>query len=340
MQQSGQHRRLTVIGAGSWGTALANLLATKGYRVTLWARDNLFAQQLAHERENTLYLPGVPLHPNVTPTAAVAEAVQETMLLISAVPSHAVRTVWSLFAPLLPAAAVLVSTTKGIEAGSLLTMSQVLRETLEPERQIHLAVLSGPTFAREVSRNTPTAAVVAASNRHIAEEVQQVFSTPTFRIYTSTDVLGVEIGGALKNVIALAAGVCDGLDFGHNTRAALITRGLAEITHLGIAMGAMAETFAGLSGMGDLVLTCTGDLSRNHAVGVRLGQGQKLSEVLAQMRMVAEGVTTAGSAVALGVRHQVEMPIAEKVHALLHGHIAPHEAVVALMTRALKHEGP
>ena len=340
MQQPGQQRRLAVIGAGSWGTALANLLAAKGYRVVLWARDSLFAQQLAHERENTLYLPGVPLHLNVAPTAEVAEAVQETMVFISAVPSHAVRTVWSLFAPLLPAAAVLISTTKGIEAGSFLTMSQVLHETLEPGMQIHLAVLSGPTFAREVSCNTPTAAVVAASSRRIAEEVQQVFSTSAFRLYTSTDVLGVEIGGALKNVIALAAGVCDGLDFGHNTRAALITRGLAEITQLGIAMGAMAETFAGLSGIGDLVLTCTGELSRNHTVGVRLGQGQKLPEVLSQMRMVAEGVTTAGSAVALGVRHQVEMPIAEKVHALLHDHVTPHEAVVALMTRALKHEGP
>jgi glycerol-3-phosphate dehydrogenase (NAD(P)+) len=201
-------------------------------------------------------------------------------------------------------------------------------------------VLSGPTFAREVSRQVPTAAVVAARHREVATAVQHLLSTASFRVYTSTDILGVEVGGALKNVMALAAGVCDGLDFGHNARAALITRGLAETSQLGLAMGARPQTFAGLSGMGDLVLTCTGHLSRNHTVGFQLGQGKKLADILSAMRMVAEGVSTAGSAVALGARHGVEMPIAERVYALLHGHITPHEAVTELMTRALKHEDP
>jgi len=217
-------------------------------------------------------------------------------------------------------------------------MSQVLQATLTPRQGIEIAVLSGPTFAREVSQGTPSVAVAAATSQAVAETVQQLLSTATFRVYTNTDVLGVELGGALKNVMAIAAGVCDGLNLGYNTRAALITRGLAEMTHLGVAMGARAQTFAGLSGMGDLVLTCTGSLSRNYVVGVQLGQGKKLSDILSQMHMVAEGVTTASAAVALGERYQVEMPIAEKVYALLQGHITPREAVTELMQRTLKHE--
>src|SRR5439155_19544110 len=203
---------------------------------------------------------------------------------------------------------------------------------------LHGAVLSGPPYAREVSHGTPTAAVVAATSHAVAEVVQQLLSTTTFRVYTNTDVLGVELGGALKNVMAIAAGVCDGLNLGYNTRAALITRGLAEMTHLGVAMGARAQTFAGLSGMGDLVLTCTGHLSRNYVVGVQLGQGKKLPDILSQMHMVAEGVTTASAAVALGERYQVEMPIAEKVQAILQRHIAPREAVAELVQRTWKHE--
>jgi glycerol-3-phosphate dehydrogenase (NAD(P)+) len=217
-------------------------------------------------------------------------------------------------------------------------MSPVLQATLTPRQGIEIAVLSGPTFAREVSQGTPSVAVAAATSHAVAETVQQLLSTTTFRVYTNTDVLGVELGGALKNVMAIAAGVCDGVNLGYNTRAALITRGLAEMTHLGVAMGARAQTFAGLSGMGDLVLTCTGHLSRNYVVGVQLGQGKKLSDILSQMHMVAEGVTTASAAVALGERYQVEMPIAEKVYALLQGHITPHEAVTELMQRTLKHE--
>jgi glycerol-3-phosphate dehydrogenase (NAD(P)+) len=338
MSEQAQSTRVTVIGAGSWGTALANLLATKGYHVTLWARSRHLVQQMVSEGANGLYLPGVPVHPRIIPTADLAAAASATSIFVSVVPSHAVRAVWGLLAPRLPAAALVVSATKGIEAGSLYTVSQVLHALLAREPRTDVAILSGPTFAREVSQGTPTAAVVAASNRAVAETVQRLFSTATFRVYTSTDVLGVELGGALKNVMAIAAGVCDGLHLGYNTRAALITRGLAEMTQLGMAMGARAHTFAGLSGMGDLVLTCTGHLSRNYAVGVQLGQGKKLPDILAHMHMVAEGVTTASAAVALGQRWQVEMPIAEKVHALLQGHIAPHEAVTELMQRTLKHE--
>jgi glycerol-3-phosphate dehydrogenase (NAD(P)+) len=217
-------------------------------------------------------------------------------------------------------------------------MSGVLREIILPDKGVDIAALSGPTFAREVSQHIPTAVVAAAAERAVAQEVQALFSTSVFRVYTNTDVLGVEVGGALKNVMALAAGVCDGLHFGHNARAALITRGLAEITQLGVAMGAKAQTFAGLSGMGDLVLTCTGDLSRNHTVGVQLGQGKKLRDILRSMRAVAEGVTTAVAAVTLGQKYGVEMPIAERVYALLQEQIDPYTAVTELMTRTLKSE--
>jgi glycerol-3-phosphate dehydrogenase (NAD(P)+) len=243
-----------------------------------------------------------------------------------------------MLAPLLPTRALLVSATKGIEAESLLTVSQVLKDTLSSDKQTAIAVLSGPSFASEVSQKIPTAVVAAAAEQDTAEAVQRLFSTALFRVYTNTDVLGVELGGALKNVMAIAAGVCDGLQCGYNTRAALITRGLAEMAQLGMAMGARAETFAGLSGIGDLVLTCTGELSRNHTVGVQLGQGKSLSVILSHMHAVAEGVTTAASAVALGKRYRVDMPIATQVCAILQGQIHPRDAVTALMTRALKRE--
>ena len=340
MSQRIEQKRAAVVGAGSWGTALANHLAERGHPVTLWARDAQLARRLESERENATYLPGVALHPQIRATSDAGTAVRGTRVFISALPSRAVRTVWRLMAPLLPEAATLVSATKGIEVGSLLSMSQVLQDTLPANKAIDVAVLSGPSFAHEVSDKAPTAVVAAAHDRRLAEAVQRMFSTPTFRVYTSTDVIGVEIGGALKNVMALAAGVCDGLNLGANTRAALITRSLAEMTQLGVAMGARAQTFAGLSGLGDLVLTCTGQRSRNHSVGVQLGQGRELSDILSHMRMVAEGVTSAGCVVALADRHDVEMPIAEKINALLQGHLSPHEAVMKLMTRTLKHEEP
>ncbi len=338
MKQPAKGLRLAVIGAGAWGTTLANLLAEKGARVNFWVHEPAQTQSIARERVNALFLPGVPVHPNVTPTSSFAEVVQEAEVFVSVVPSHAVRTVWQGLGPLLPEQALIVSATKGIEAESLLTMSGVLQEVVPSAKQVGIAALSGPTFAREVGQKIPTAVVTAAANRAVAQEVQELFNTPVFRVYTNTDIVGVELGGALKNVMALAAGVCDGLQFGYNARAAVITRGLAEITQLGVAMGAQAQTFAGLSGVGDLVLTCTGALSRNHTVGVQLGQGQKLQEILQPMRMVAEGVTTAGSAVALGQKYHVEMPISERMYALLHGYIEPRAAVLELMTRALKQE--
>jgi glycerol-3-phosphate dehydrogenase (NAD(P)+) len=330
--------RLAVIGAGAWGTTLANLLAEKGHRVTLWVYEPELAEHMARERVNTLYLPDVSVHPGVTPTSDFSVAVHEAEIFVSVVPSHTARTVWKELSPLIPPKALLVSATKGIEAESLLTMSQILQNTIPPEKQVDIAVLSGPSFAREVSQKIPTAVVAASTNRGVAEMVQELCSTPVFRVYTNTDVLGVELGGALKNVMAIAAGVCDGLHFGYNARAALITRGLAEMAQLGVAMSAKAQTFAGLSGMGDLVLTCTGDLSRNHTVGVQLGQGKTLQDILQQMRAVAEGVTTADSAVGLAAKHRVEMPIAQKIYAILHGHVTPREAVTTLMTRALRQE--
>ena len=335
-----ERQRSAVIGAGSWGTALANHLADCGHAVTLWARDAHLALRLQSERENAPYLPGVELQPQVAPTHDAVAAIRGANLFISAVPSHAVRTVWRLMAPLLPETGTLVSATKGIEEDSLLTMSEVLRDTLPADKSIDVAVLSGPSFAHEVSSRAPTAVVVAARSHGPAEAVQRMLSTSAFRVYTSADPIGVELGGALKNVMALAAGISDGLNLGANTRAALITRSLAEMTQLGVAMGARPQTFAGLSGLGDLVLTCTGERSRNHNVGVQLGQGRKLPDILSSMRMVAEGVTTAGCAVTLAARYGVEMPIAEKVHALLQGHISPDEAVMELMTRTLKHEEP
>ena len=338
MRQQVERQRAAVIGAGSWGTALANHLAECGHAVTLWARDAQLARRLESERENAPYLPGVRLEPQVTATNDVETAAHGASVFVSAVPSHAVRAVWQVMAPLLPEAATLLSATKGIEIGSLLTMSQVLRETLPADRSVDVAALSGPSFAHEVSDKTPTAVVVAAGNHRPAEAAQRMLSTSAFRVYTSTDLIGVELGGALKNVMALAAGVCDGLGLGANTRAALITRSLAEMTQLGVAMGARPQTFAGLSGLGDLVLTCTGERSRNHNVGVQLGQGRKLPAILSRMRMVAEGVSTAGCVVTLAARHGVEMPIAEKVNALLQGDISPGEAVMELMTRTLKHE--
>ena len=329
-----------MIGAGSWGTALANHLAECGHIVALWARDENLARRLQSERQNAPYLPGVRLQPQVTPTNDLKAAIGEATVFVSALPSHAVRTVWRLMAPSLPEAATLVSATKGIEAGSLMTMSQVLRDLLPAGNSVEVTVLSGPSFAHEVCNRTPTAVVVAAHDLRCAEEVQQKFSTAAFRVYTSSDMIGVELGGALKNDMALAAGVCDGLRLGANTRAALITRSLTEMTQLGVALGARPQTFAGLSGLGDLVLTCTGERSRNHRVGVELGQGRKLPAILSQMRMVAEGVATAGNAVTLAALHGVEMPIAEKVDALLQGNISPNEAVMELMTRTLKHEEP
>ena len=334
MQQS-----IGVIGAGSWGTTLADLLAKKGHRVTLWAYEPELVEEMRATRENGLFLPGITLSSQLSFTNDLNEAVCAKQLLLFVVPSQVLRAVLRRAIPAIPSDTVIVSASKGIEVETLMAVSQVYGELLPPPLFRRFAVLSGPSFAREVALEMPTAVVAAAEDETVARQVQQSFTCGWFRVYTNSDVMGVELGGALKNVIAIAAGIADGLGFGYNTRAALITRGLAEITRLGLAMGARTETFAGLAGMGDLVLTCTGDLSRNRTVGIQLGQGRRLAEILGEMRMVAEGVKTAESAWQLAQRHGIDMPITEQVYQVLHEDKPARAAVVELMTRDLKAEG-
>jgi len=333
------HEQIGVIGAGSWGTTLASLLAKKGHEVTLWAYEPELAAEMAKERINSLFLPGIPLSPRLSFTNSLSDAVRGKGLLLFVVPSQVTRGVVAAVLPDISRDAVIVSASKGIELDTLKIMSEVYADLLPPATMARFAVLSGPSFAREVAREMPTAVVAAAADAAVARHVQQVFATSFFRLYTNNDMTGVELGGAIKNVIAIAAGISDGLGFGHNTRAALITRGLAEMARLGRAMDARAETFAGLAGMGDLVLTCTGDLSRNRSVGMKLGEGMRLAEILAEMRMVAEGVKTTESALSLARRLHVDMPITEKVFQVLHEDKPARDAVIELMTRNPKAEG-
>lgn len=327
-----------VIGAGSWGTTLAAVLADRGFDVDLWVFEADLCKIIRETHENTIYLPGFHLNERITPHEDLAQVVRGHSLLVMVVPSHVYRHVALQMIPFLEDGVRLVSATKGIENDTLLTMSGIWKDILPPDTHVNLLCISGPSFAREVIKRIPTAITVAGDRMDIAQEVQQDFSTPYFRVYTSLDRIGVELAGALKNVIALAAGACDGLGFGHNTRAALITRGLAEITRLGVRMGAHPLTFSGLSGIGDLLLTCTGDLSRNRTVGMQLGQGRKLSDILSEMRMVAEGVKTARSVHALAQRMDVDMPICEQIYRVLYEDKDPVEAVRDLMDRDLKHE--
>lgn len=321
--------RVVVVGAGSWGTTVACLLAGNG-PITLWARSPELAAQLVHGRENARYLPGVHVPPSVGVTSSLADAVSEAELVLVAVPSHGFRAVLEAMAPTLPPNAAVVSLAKGIEAGSNLRMSQVIEQAL-PGRPA--GVLSGPNLAHEVAAGQPAATVVALAPEHLAQRVQDLLHCSTFRVYTATDVVGCEIAGASKNVMAIAAGISDGLGFGENTRAVLVTRGLAEQARLGIALGGQPLTFGGLAGVGDLVATCTSPQSRNRTVGVALGKGQPLDEVVGSMHMVAEGVRTAGPMVDLARASGVEMPIAEQVAALVAGETTPAEAVAALMER-------
>lgn len=327
-----------VIGAGSWGTTLANLLAAKGFKVNLWVFEEDLLEIIRKTGENGFYLPGCTLHPNLSAQKDLESVVANSRLLLMVVPSHVYRGVVRKMLPRLRNDAVIVSATKGIENETLMTMSGIWKELLPPESGISVLCLSGPSFAREVAQNIPTAVTLAGDDIQLAREVQQVLSTNRFRIYTSLDKVGVELAGALKNVIAVAAGVCDGLGFGYNTRAALITRGLAETSRLGVKMGAHPLTFSGLAGVGDLLLTCTGDLSRNRTVGFQLGQGKKLDEILSGMRMVAEGVITAKSIHFLAKRMEVEMPICEQVYRVLYEQKDPLQVVRDLMERDLKHE--
>jgi glycerol-3-phosphate dehydrogenase (NAD(P)+) len=327
-----------VVGAGSWGSTLSQLLAAKGYRVDLWVYEESLCRTIQTTRENTDYLPGFPLHENVTAHHKLHRVVEDHDLILMVVPSHVYRQTAVRMIPYLKRNAVIVSATKGIENGTLLLMSDIWRDILPDPDAVPVLALSGPSFAREVIRNIPTAIVVAGEDLDLAVRVQQIFSTSAFRVYTSSDIKGVELAGALKNIIAIAAGISDGLGFGHNTRAALITRGLAEMSRLGVKMGANVLTFSGLSGIGDLLLTCTGDLSRNRQVGLQLGQGRKIEEILKEMRMVAEGVKTAESVHYLAQQLRVDMPICEQVYQVVHAGRQPETAVQALMERNLKHE--
>jgi len=329
--------KVAVIGAGGWGTAIANLLADKGLDPGLWCYESELAMEIKNQRENTMYLPGIKLSPGIKPNSNQEEVVKDKELLIFAVPSHYFRPVFEKARQFINPGSVLVSATKGIETDTLLTMSQVMSELL-PGANDRIVVLSGPSFAREVAQKKITAITSASMELKSAELVQQTLSTDYFRVYTTTDVIGVELGGTAKNVIAIAAGICDGMGLGLNTRAAIITRGLAEITRLGLKLGANPMTFAGLAGIGDLVLTCTGELSRNHQVGFKLGQGIGLSQILSEMKMVAEGVKNAESVYKLSQKYNVEMPITEQVYLMIYADKSPKLAVTSLMGRKLKTE--
>jgi glycerol-3-phosphate dehydrogenase (NAD(P)+) len=329
--------KIAVIGGGAWGSALAVVLARRNsHCIRLWAYEHEVCEEINRERQNRLFLPGIKIPSAVEATNNLEEALAGAQILVSVMPSHHCRRLFSQMLPFLRPEILIVSATKGLENDSLMRMTQVITEVvgqagLPPPR---LAALSGPSFAMEVARGDPTAVTVASSERELACIVQREFSDPGFRVYTNDDLVGVELGGALKNVIAIAAGVCHGLELGHNTIAALITRGLAEITRLATACGARPETMAGLAGLGDLVLTCTGGLSRNRSVGVELGRGRKLPEIIAGMHgMVAEGILTTNAAVGLANRLQVEMPITNQIHAILHEGKPPRTAIQELMTR-------
>ncbi len=330
--------KIGVVGGGSWGTALANLLALKGYAIDLWVYEPEVREAIETRRENEWFLPGVTLSPNLSATNDLGRAIGERDLLLVVVPSHVMRETGEKMAGMVTAKTTVVTASKGIENVTHLTMTGVLADTLTGVSPDRLAVLSGPSFAREVARQAPTAVTAASASKATAQQVQQVFATPAFRVYASQDVIGVELGGAVKNVIAIAAGIIDGLGLGLNTRAALITRGLTEIRRLGVKMGANPRTFTGLAGIGDLLLTCTGDVSRNHTVGRKIGEGMTLTEILADMRMVAEGVKTAKSVYNLSRKLSVEMPICHEIYHVLYDEASPAEALKRLMTRDLKDE--
>lgn len=330
--------QIGVIGAGAWGTALAKYLAEKGLTVRLWAYEPSVVESINTAHENSVFLKGISLPHSLVATASLAEAVQDSHGIIFAVPSHATRTVLRELATCLKVPRPLVSATKGIEEDSAKLMTQVMEDELPASMHRSLLVLSGPSFASELSEGRPTAVCLAGMDQALVRSFQEVLRTPTFRVYADTDVIGVQLGGALKNVMALAAGVIDGLDLGLNARAALITRGLAETIRLGVAMGADPRTFYGLSGVGDLVLTCTGSLSRNHAVGVQLGRGDHLETILTGMQAVAEGVRTARAAFMLASRYQVDMPIIREINAVLDDRKSCRQAVSDLMERDAKPE--
>jgi len=328
-------KNLSIIGGGSWGTALAIVLAPRFSEVKLWVYESDLAARMRQTRINDIFLPGFRVPETVEVTSDLPIALDEADVILSVMPSHLVRGMFERMRPHLRPAALIVSATKGLENSTLLRISQVIGQVV-PEARV--AVISGPSFAREVAGGEPTALVAASTNSETAAQVQSLFSGPTFRVYTSSDPIGVEIGGSIKNVVALGAGVLHGLGLGHNPMAALITRGLAEMTRLAVAMGGRSQTLAGLAGLGDLVLTCNGDLSRNRTVGVELAHGRKLEEIVGSMKMVAEGIKTTNAAADLANRYSVEMPIAQEMYRLLHFDASPREAIQRLMERSLKGE--
>jgi len=328
--------RLAVLGAGSWGTALSIALAPRYDEIRLWARDASKAQDISHKRENIIYLAGAKLPRNIAISDNLELSLSNVDIVLSVVPSRFLHQVLIQARPFLNNAAPIVSATKGIEEGTLRRMSQIITESVDAK--VPISVLSGPTFAREIAAGEPAAIVIAAQELAVAEQIQRAFSTPALRFYTSEDVVGVELGAALKNVIALGAGICSGLGLGSNSVAALITRGLAEITRLAVALGGKERTLSGLAGLGDLVLTATGHLSRNRAVGIQLGKGRKLPEILAETTMVAEGVSTCRAAYQLAARHNVPLPIISQMYAVLYEHKDPRLAIRDLMDRPLTSE--
>jgi glycerol-3-phosphate dehydrogenase (NAD(P)+) len=329
---------IAIIGAGSWGTALSLTLARLGHAVRLWAYEPEVLASIRARHENELFMPGVRLPESVVATNDLGDALEGAEIVVTVMPSHVCRALYEQMLNHLRPQTIFVSATKGLDTERLMRMSEVIRSVVGAKFRPRLTILSGPSFAREVVLGEPTAVVVASEDREAVQQVQKGFSSRTLRLYTSSDVVGVELGGAVKNVIAIAAGVVEGLGLGHNPTAALITRGLAEMTRLACACGGRRETLAGLAGMGDLVLTCTGDLSRNRQVGIELGKGRRLAEIVGSMRMVAEGVRTTSATVALAAQHGVEMPITRQVHRLLEGQVSPHDAIRELMERTLKEE--
>jgi glycerol-3-phosphate dehydrogenase (NAD(P)+) len=333
-----ESKRIAVIGAGSWGTALAIVAARNQHKVKLWAREREVATEINRARINPFYLSAFELPHNIQATTSVEDAIDGAHFALLVVPSHAMREIVEQLRPCLRSELVLVSAAKGVENSTLMRMEEVVTDVLRESFIPRYVALSGPSFAIEVAKGDPTAIVAASSNRESGELIQQSLSSSLFRIYTNTDVVGVELGGAVKNVVAIAAGIVRGLGFGTNAVAAIITRGLAEMTRLAVAQGARVETMAGLAGLGDLVLTCTGELSRNRHVGVQLGRGRKLGDILGEMREVAEGVKSTKSIYELGQRLEIEMPITANIHALLYEDKPALDAANELMGRPLKRE--
>lgn len=329
---------IAIIGAGSWGTALAIVLAPRFERVRLWVREQHLVSRIADTRVNDLFLPGFELPANVEPTALLGPALESVQIVVGVMPSRFARALYRDMLPHLRPDMRFVSATKGLENGTLLRMSEVARQVIGEKFAPRVAVLSGPTFAKEVARGEPTALVISSEDHELAASIQQEFSGPTFRLYVNDDPTGVEIGAALKNTIAIGAGICQGLGLGNNTMAALITRGLAEITRLAVAMGGRPRTLSGLAGLGDLVLTCHGDLSRNRTVGIELAKGRQLEEIVSSMTMIAEGVETTAAAADLARKFDVDLPITEQMDSILRGGRSPREAIRELMERTLKSE--